>query len=199
MYHKAGGQWLVMSKRIIKAKDIAEDIRSGKIYIQLLDKYHITPVEFRAIFKQLLSAQIVEPYQLLGAVPALGDKDASGESLFDWTNRRFDRKEIDFGMLVVDSERPHVEGLVQNISKLGIGLKGIKAARGELMSLTIPANDFFEYDTVEMEGICRWTRKLYDDDCYVTGFEALLFYQGNLEDLVNQVDRLNRGRRTFYS
>ena len=67
------------------------------------------------------------------------------------------------------------------------------------MSLTIPANDFFEYDTVEMEGICRWTRKLYDDDCYVTGFEALLFYQGNLEDLVDQVDRLNRGRRTFFS
>ena len=188
-----------MSRKIIKAKDIVHDIKSGKIYVHLLDKYKITPVEFRVVFKQLLNAQVVEPYQLLGAVPILSDKDASGESLFDWTNRRFDRKEIDFGMPVVDSDKPHTQGFVLNVSRLGIGMKGIKAALGELRSLTIPASNLLEYDTVELEGICRWTRRLYDDDTYVAGFEALLFYQGSLEDLVHQVDRLSGGHGSFYS
>ena len=65
-----------MSKRTIKAKDIINDIKSGKIYVHLLDKYKITPIEFRGVFRQLLNAQVVEPYQLL-----------SGRQLDEWMDR----------------------------------------------------------------------------------------------------------------
>ncbi len=176
-----------MPRRRLRAQDIAKDIKSEMIYAHVLEKYTLTPVEFRAVFKRLLEAGFVEHKDLKGSLPKNARGDASGEVLFDWNNRRFERENLEFALPIYVLDYPHIKGRVVNLSKGGVGTRGCKASVGELKRLVIPSNEAILSDRIEFEAICRWSRRQYGDEEYIGGFEALGFYLGSLEELLTQI------------
>ncbi len=89
---------------------------------------------------------------------------------------------VPYMVSIYDLRRLHVEGTVRDISETGFGVRGIKAAVGEVKTFIIPVEEVVDIDALIFAGICRWTSTDLDGQ-WLTGFELTKISEENLRHL----------------
>jgi hypothetical protein len=170
-------------KRVIRARDFVQDIQCGMSNSGLRRKYKLSTKGLRTVFRKLLDARILTKNDILR-------RFLNTRSLRHMRNsRRFQRKRIQYPLVVCDAETPELKGFVRDISEKGIAVEGIEADRGDLRALAIPSNELAETSTFEFVVECRWARPATDDsgEFPVSGFEITHISTGAFEELMKLI------------
>lgn len=157
-----------MAKRHILAADIVRDIRSGMSDAELSAKYQLSSAQLQDVIVKLVGANV--------------------------RIRKSPRDRIDFPLPVYEEGNPRPEGIIRDISRSGVGLRGIEAAAGQIKTLVIPADELVLIHRVGrlvFEAECRWAgRNANNRDC-LGGFEIIQVSKGSLEMLQEALRALN--------
>ena len=180
------------SKRTIRVKDIAHDIRAGMTDAALMQKYQLTPKGLDTVFTRLLETQALTFSELQKRSPAF---DADSSYVPSSSFRSSPRDEIGFPLAVYDKKNPAARGIVTDISENGLGMRGMKIAVNEIRTLVVRADDLFQMEPIECEAICRWVKPSHDVRNYVGGFEIQCFLSGDLKTLQNLLQALTLEER----
>jgi len=70
-----------MHKRIIKAKDIVNDIRRRLTDSQLMRKYGVSAKGLQGVFTKLVQAKAIMPEELFDRAPVLAEDSVTVESI----------------------------------------------------------------------------------------------------------------------
>jgi len=157
-----------MAKRHILATDIVRDIRSGMTEAELLAKYQLSSAQLQNIIAKLVGANV--------------------------RIRKSPRDKIEFPLPVYEEGNPGLEGTIRDISRSGVGVRGIDAAAGQIKILVIPADELVlihRVGRIVFEAECRWAgRNANNRDC-LGGFEIIQVYEGSFEILQEALRALN--------
>jgi len=89
---------------------------------------------------------------------------------------------VPYMVSIYELKRLHVEGTVRDLSETGFGMRGIKAAVGEVKSFIIPVEEVVDIDALIFAGTCRWASTDVDGQ-WLTGFELTKISEENLRHL----------------
>ncbi len=155
-----------MLKRIIKAKDVVNDIRNGLSDPQLMSKYGVSPKGLQGIFTKLVKAKAILPEELFDRAPLLADDSVTVESI-----RMDPREKLEITIHVSDAADSKQKGILRDLSLAGVGVRGIETRKGEVRTLVVTASSLFPVDSFSFEALCRWVRRRRSDGTIDAGFE----------------------------
>ena len=180
-------------KRIIKAKDIIRDLRSGMTVSQLMDKYKISLKALRFVFRRLLNAGAITKDELT-AQAALHRDAADLKGVRKWL-----RTTTTFPVRIYDSGSPFATGFVLDCTEKGVCVRGIEAVVGEVKNFIVRSGAFGEGHTLVFQAKCRWVNKeRVSVREFVAGFEITNISSLDCEELrklIRYADKLDFERR----
>ncbi len=141
------------SKRVIKAKEIVADIRSGMTAKQLMIKYNVTAKALRNIMRTLVNGG------------ALNEKEAqeilsqAEENLTVGERRKYPRYFVYVPLPIYDTEDLLAEGQVVDISEEGLRVKGIEAAPGDKKEFVVQPDYYGHVFPFSFEAECKWSSR----------------------------------------
>ena len=165
-------------KGVGRREDFLRDLRAGMIDQELMKKYRLTPRGLGTLFRNLVNAEVISFREVI--------KMASGQlSLPEMIAelRIRSRKQVEFLLPISDSEHPENVGLVYDVSEDGVGTRGLKANVHEIITLLIPADDYFHVEPIIFKGVCRWVEKKEDRWESAAGFSVEKLLRGSLTGL----------------
>ena len=121
--------------------------------------------------------------ELVGKYPLIEPESCSESIVCDGYVRRFPRYTVQFPLPIYLVQSPEIRGKIEDISEMGVRIRGIKTQPQEVHIFEIPLNECLQIDGVLFEAICRWSREDYTDSKWIAGHEVLEFKQGSLADL----------------
>ena len=155
-----------MHKRIIKAKDIVNDIRRGLTDSQLMRKYGVSVKGLQGVFTKLVQAKAIMPEELFDRAPVLAEDSVTVESI-----RMDPREKLEITVRVNDAADPKQGGILRDLSPAGVGVRGIETRRGEIRNLVIEAGHMFPVDGFSFEAVCRWVKRRRSEGVVDAGIE----------------------------
>lgn len=173
-------------KQVVLGDDFVKDLRGGMVDQELMKKYNLTPRGLGTLFRNLVNAEVIGFRELI--------RIASGqlnlpEMIAELRIR--DRKELEFLLPIADAEQPENVGLVYDISDDGVGTRGLKTDVHEIMTLMIPADDYFRVEPVIFKGVCCWVEPKKDRWESAAGFRVEKLVRGSLTGLQDIIRALN--------
>ncbi|MEW6139588.1 MAG: PilZ domain-containing protein [Thermodesulfobacteriota bacterium] len=180
------------SKRVISAKQVAADVRSGLSDEELMKKYTLTPKDLTVVMNKLMNSGLIGFEDLQRReVPFEEEETFVPPSEF----RRWERYEVEFPLRVYEKSNRAVQGTVMNISERGIGIRGIRASVGEMKTLVLRADEVFQMGPIVCEAVCRWIAPSREDRHCTGGYEVIEFLEGNLMTLQHLMKALTLEER----
>ena len=155
-----------MNKRVIKAKDVVNDIREGLNDSQLMGKYGLSVKGLQGVFTKLVQAKIILPEELFDRAPVLAEDSVTIEYI-----RMDPRQKLEITIRVSDAADPRHVGILRDLSLVGIGIRGIEAQRGELRTLIVEAGHMLPVDNFSVDAVCRWVKRRRSEGTVDAGFE----------------------------
>jgi len=151
----------------INIRDFLRDFRGGMSDSGLMDKYCVSRRALDFVFKRLLELKAVKADELFGG-PSL-----ASESITPANVRELDRYRLDFELAVKQAGAPGVAGMVKDITENGVGVIGMKAAPGDILTLEIHPEEFLEVSPFRFACECRWYKLDRETRSYSAGFKIL--------------------------
>ncbi len=175
-------------KNEVRKEDFLRDLRSGMADQELMWKYNLTARGLGTLLRNLVNADVISFREVI--------RIASGqlnlpEIVAELRIRS--RKHLEFLLPISDSEQPDNVGLVYDISEDGVGTRGLKTQMHEIMTLLIPADDYFRVEPILFKGVCRWVEKKEDRWESAAGFRVDQLLRGSLTELQEIIRALNSG------
>ncbi len=155
-----------MHKRIIKAKDLLEDIRNRLSDSQLMSTYGLSPVGLQGVFIKLIETKAVRPEELYDRAPVLEKDGIAVESI-----RTGRHQELEIPIPVHDAVDPRQVGLLRDLTPTGVGVRGIETRKGEVKTLIVAVNHLFPVDVFSFVAVCSWIKTRRSDGMIDAGFE----------------------------
>lgn len=175
-------------KGVGRREDFLKDLRDGMVDKELMKKYRLTPRGLGTLFRNLVNAEVISFRELI--------KIASGQlNLPEMVAelRILSRKQVEFLLPVSDLEEPENVGLVYDISEDGVGTRGLKAYMHKIMTLVIPADDYFHVEPIIFKGVCRWIDEKEDRWESAAGFRVDELLRGSLTGLQDIIRAVRPG------
>lgn len=175
-------------KGVGRREDFLKDLRDGMVDKELMKKYRLTPRGLGTLFRNLVNAEVISFRELI--------KIASGQlNLPEMVAelRILSRKQVEFLLPVSDLEEPENVGLVYDISEDGVGTRGLKAYMHQIMTLVIPADDYFHVEPIIFKGVCRWIDEKEDRWESAAGFRVDELLRGSLTGLQDIIRAVRPG------
>ncbi|MFH1115791.1 MAG: hypothetical protein V1792_17925 [Pseudomonadota bacterium] len=163
-------------KRIIKAKDIVNDIRAGLSDHELMGKYKLSIRGLESIFKKLEESGTVKRSELYGRIPSFDDTVNLGSL------RKIPRNYFALVIGISEEGNPGNRGEIFDASEKGVGIKGLEVGHGETRNLVIDGSDAVEIGEISFQAACRWTR-CDDEGVRLAGFEIVEISDPDLDKL----------------
>jgi hypothetical protein len=182
-----------MAPRSIRAGELLRDIRAGIAFPTLLNKYELSFSQFHAIVSKLVDEGILQIAEIVGRFPLIEPESFTGTIIFDGNVRRYPRRLVQFPLPIHLAQTPEVKGRIEDISEMGVRIRGIKAEPYEVHAFIIPLKECLKVDSVMFEAVCRWSQEGYTDMKWVGGHEVLEFQHGSLADLQNWLFTIRQG------
>jgi hypothetical protein len=161
----------------IKIRDFIKDFRGGMNDSELMNKYKVSRGALDFVFKRLLELKAIRSDELFGE-PSL-----SSESITPANVRELERYRLDFELAVVQSGVPGIAGTVKDITEGGIGVIGINAVLGEIVTLVIHPEDFLEVRPFRFACECRWNKLNRETRSFSAGFKIVDISDHDLEEM----------------
>lgn len=177
-------------REVTRRDDFLKDLRAGMVDRDLMKKYNLTPRGLGTLLRNLVNAEVISFKELI--------KIASGqlnlpEMIAELRIRS--RKQLEFLLPISDSKQPENVGLVYDISDDGVGTRGLKVTVHEIMTLLIPADDYFRVEPVIFKGVCRWVEEKKDRWDSAAGFRVERLLRGSLTGLQDIIRTLSSGAK----
>ena len=152
-------------KRLIRAKDVVDDILSGMSDSVLMEKYKLSSRGLQSIFRKLLAAKAIRPSELASR-STLYDDTVAIEDL-----RNLPRDFIEDRVSISVVGQPETKCFLQDLSDTEVQLTGIKAEVDEIRLLRVETEEFTDIRPFEFYALCRWAKKDLTERNYVAVFE----------------------------
>ncbi len=150
--------------RVIETKVIVKDILSGMTDVKLMRKYELSSDDLENVFRKLLDIQAINHIDVL-AWSVFGNRIISTENI-----RLFPRQNLDFVLPVFESDGLGSEGLIRDVSRKGLSIKGIEAEVGEMKNLAVSLDLARQVVSLPFEVVCRWVRTNRREGVRIAGF-----------------------------
>ena len=151
------------SRRRINLVEILSDIRAGLSKSDIMRKYQLSEEMLRKVSKKLLDAR--------GVRSVSDGTETVIEDLPEFlATQEFVRHEVDFDLPIYDADQPEIQGVVRDISELGVGAAGIEANVGDVKTLVILGDELGLFSSFQFEGHCRWRVTDQTDGTCLTAF-----------------------------
>lgn len=160
-------------KRIIRAKDIVNDIRGGMPDDELMQKYRLSAKGLASIFTKLEDSGTLKRSELYGRLPSCDDSADLGGA------RKLPRSYFTFAVWTHEAGNTANQGEVFDISERGVGVRGMTSKPGEFHTLVIDGSDVVDLETIWFQAVCRWTQYDHDGNC-LAGFEIVTISDSDL-------------------
>ena len=175
---------IVSEERTIKAGQIVQDIRRGMTDSELMEKYRLSARGLQSLFRQVLEAKILQPYELYGRSPSY-DHSVGLENL-----RAIPRHVVYLPLPVYERGHPEISGTILDVSENGLKIRDILTSAGEVKELVIPSDVLSMFESVEFKAVCRWTSSDPTGGASFAGFEVQNVLKGDIAQLIESVQAL---------
>ena len=167
---------LMTEQRKIKVGEVVIDIRSGMTDAQLMEKYKISAIALRQLFKQLLEAKAIQFAELRARNAPYQD----AATLDDF--RSAIRDQVTFPLAIYEENHPENSGAICDISRTGLRTRGIKSHKGEIKTFVVPAEKSNISSTIVFQAICKWNQ-IETGSGDFGGFDLIKILNGNWREL----------------
>jgi hypothetical protein len=161
----------------INIKDFLRDFRDGMSDSGLMDRYCVSRRALDFVFKRLLELKAIKPDELFGE-PSLASYSITPANV-----RELGRYRLDFELAVIQAGAPGVTGMVRDITESGVGVIGIPAVPGDILTLEIQPEEFLEVSPFRFACECRWNKLERETQSYSAGFKIIDISDENLGHL----------------
>ncbi|MFC1835451.1 hypothetical protein ACFL2Q_12065 [Thermodesulfobacteriota bacterium] len=165
-------------KRVLQAKDIIADIRSGMADADLMQKYRLTSKGLQSAFTKLLNNRLVTVEEIYGQHRSLEDDTVIVDDL-----RLLRRHYLAVAIPIYETAFPDQAGRLRDITERGIGISGIPARLGERKAFLIPAKDISGVESIEFEAECIWADPGTSREKWTAGFQVITITEEALQNL----------------
>lgn len=172
------------AKRIIEARDIVKDIRSGMSDAELMQKYGLSVKGLQSAFQKLVDNRI------LSVEEVYGQRSSSHDTVIINDMRSLPRHFLTVAVAIYEADRPEIRGKLRDVTERGLGITGIEARIGEIKTLVIPCRELLDVDHIWLEAECRWTDPKESSDEWSAGFQITKISKEGLAHLRDLVRHL---------
>ena len=163
---------------------LIDDVRSGVIDSELMEKYQLSAADLRRRLLQLMNEDTLSSSDVYWR-PILYDYEASDDD-----RRGTPRYPLKL-LLTVNAKgsAESVSGLLVDINEKGGCVKGMKPRIGETVYLTIDAEQIGSGGEIMLEAVFRWQEHVGEFG-FLAGFEIVNISQGNaarLKELIRTI------------
>ncbi len=163
-------------RRRLNIAAVLEDITAGMSRPDIMKKYGLSEEALRKVSKKLLKARGVRS-------AADGPTTLIEEPLDVLATVEFVRHEVDFDLPIYEASRPEIHGMVRDVSEEGIGVEGIEANEGDVVTLVIMGDELGAFSSFEFEAQCRWCVPGGRNGASLTGFGISMISETDSEEL----------------
>ena len=143
---------------------------------QLMEKYKISAIGLRQLFKQLLEAKAIQFSELRA-------RNAPYEDTADLDDFRSSlRYQVTFPLTIYEESNPNNNGMILDISRTGLRVRGISARAGEVKTFVVAAEPSDGSSPVIFQAVCKWVQAESDAQDS-SGFDLVKVLHGNWRDL----------------
>lgn len=171
------GAFQIPAVRRLRAKRIAQDIRSGVSPEQIREKYLLSPAQLQKAVDVLLEHKSISPDQLRHE-PVEKPQETLPASL-----REVERCYLDFELPIVDTGPPEVDGIVRDLTEKGAGIAGIPSQPGDVKTFLVLHDEFVLIEPFMFEARCRWVNRNEPDNDILAGFQITHISEKDLKEL----------------
>jgi hypothetical protein len=179
------------SKRIIEAKCIVRDIRSGMSDADLMQKYNLSSKGLQSAFQKLIDNRIMTIQEIYGQ----RDSETGDDTMIIYDMRQFPRYLLAVVVPVYDKARPDQIGTLRDVTERGLGISGLEARIGEVKSLIISCGEFIDVKDLYLEAECRWINPDESGDLWRGGYQITKISRDNLARLRRLIGTLTLDTR----
>lgn len=160
-----GQGFSVPQKRSIDTQKLVADIRSGVTDLELMEKYKVSSRGLQRVLAKLVDSGLIIADDLSGRSISYDDsatvKNARGST----------RALPILSISIHERNNPQMMGKIRDLSASGVGVTRLRAAVGDVKSLVICPDEFFDIEPFSFEAQCRWFRDQRGDKVCSAGFE----------------------------
>ncbi|MGB6066145.1 MAG: PilZ domain-containing protein [Desulfomonilaceae bacterium] len=176
-----------MSRRIIQARDIVIDIRSGMTDAELMEKYELSAKGLESAFTKLVNSGIMTVAEVYG------QRGSGQDTVIINDVRELPRHFLSMTIPVHEPGFPNRQGRIRDVTEKGIGITGIQARIGEVISLMIACRPFLDVDNIWLEAECRWIDARKSPREWYGGFQITKISPKDLSNLRQLIQLLSLG------
>jgi len=164
-------------KKIIQARDIVKDIRTGLTDAELMEKYGLSAKGLESAFQKLVNSRIMTVAEVYGQA-RFGEDTVIIDDV-----RACARHLLTVAVPIYECEKPDQKGLLRDVTERGLGIIGIEARIGEVKCLVIPCRGFLDVDHIWFEAECMWSQAGKPPDRWAGGFQITKISKEDLNRL----------------
>jgi hypothetical protein len=168
-----------MKKRVVDAKKIVRDIRSGKSDSDLMVSYGLSAKGLESAFNKLINSRIMTRDEIY-ARPSRSGQDTV--IILD-DLRRQERYCLPASAKVYDPDSHDTKGELTNLTENGVGIRGIRVQVGERKRLVLDCRNFFDGVAIRFDAECAWIEPAEDDEDWLAGFQITHIEQQDMDHL----------------
>lgn len=173
-----------MPKRTIAIKEFVRDFKSGKTNEDMMQQYDLDLWGLRNTLKKMIEIKALDEDDVRDRMPSFHEESGGDD------RRLLKRRFVLFSFPIYVADDLEEEGLVNDITEIGLQVSGIKASAGETKSLLIRADEFADIYPFVFEATCRWANPTNDRGEYAAGFEITSISEGGLDELRKLIQML---------
>jgi Mor family transcriptional regulator len=168
-YNLSENQLISIFRQLAKLRErrikmLGDDLNSGMDHSELMKKYGLSTEGLETALKLLVNENAVSRDEFGTPSPFRGEERTVRDS------RGTPRSQPIPVVTICELGKPETRYLVRDISEKGIGVNGIRAQIDEIRSLAVVGDEFGEIAPFELEGQCRWAKRLDPDGPICAGF-----------------------------
>lgn len=176
------------SKRIVNAKDIIADIRSGLDDAALMQKYKLTSKGLQSAFTKLISSRLMTVEEIYGQRRS-EDEDTVIIDDIALIQKHF----LTITAPIHEQGRPELEGRLCEITERGLTVSGMEARIGEIKLFAVPCREFLKVDEIAFEAKCLWSNRDRGSREWSAGFQITKIDRQALAQLRELIQILTLG------
>jgi hypothetical protein len=176
-----------MNKRIIKARDIVRDVRSGMTDAELMEKYGLSAKGLESAFTKLVNSGTMT----VGEV--YGQRLSGQDTVIIDDVRELPRHFLSMTIPIYEATHEKRSGKIREVTEKGVGITGIQARIGEVKSFVIACRPFLEVDNIWLEAECIWMEAGKRREDWYGGFQITKISPKDLKNLRELIQLLSLG------
>ncbi|MEW6349191.1 MAG: hypothetical protein AB1646_09020 [Thermodesulfobacteriota bacterium] len=172
------------SKIAVRARDLVHDIKSGVADFDLMEKYDLSLLGLKSVFKKLVTRGFITQEEIDG-------RRTPGKDTVDLDDpRQGSRRRLRASVAIFEEGDQANNGVVWDVSQTGIGTRGLETEVNEIKTLIIRPDMSTRVSPFRITVGCRWCRREETSGGCVAGFEILAIGEEDFHQLRKLLVRL---------